>query len=124
FAVEKVQRHIRDAVEKGAAAEVHTQALTGKGYFVQPAVLSGVTDDMLCMQEETFGPVIPVSAFHTVGEAILRANQTRYGLAAYAFTQDLQEAFALSEGLEYGIVGLNDGLPPTAQAPFGGMKES
>ncbi|WP_080831732.1 NAD-dependent succinate-semialdehyde dehydrogenase [Cohnella massiliensis] len=125
-AVEKVDAHLVDALVKGAKLETPAAdpAAIGKGYFVQPTVLTNVTDDMLCMQEETFGPVAPVATYRTTEEVVRRANASRYGLAAYVFTQDLQEAFAISEGLEYGIVGLNDGLPATAQAPFGGMKES
>lgn len=123
-AVDKVRQHVRDALDKGAELKTSNQPLSGNGYFVQPAVLSNVNDEMLCMQEETFGPVAPIASYRTTEEVIQRANQTRYGLAAYVFTQDLQEAFTISEGLEYGIVGLNDGLPATAQAPFGGMKES
>ena len=81
-------------------------------------------DTMLCMNEETFGPVAPVAKFKTVDEVIERANNTPYGLAAYIFTKDISQAFQISEALEYGIIGLNDGLPSVAQAPFGGFKES
>ncbi len=123
-AVEKVQLHLQDARDKGASVVASVELEHDKGYFVQPTILSQVTDDMLCMQEETFGPVAPIATYATTEEVIERANRTRYGLAAYVFTQDLQEAFAISEGLDYGIVGLNDGVPATAQAPFGGMKES
>lgn len=123
-AVEKVQLHLQDAQAKGASVEALAEPVSGKGYFVQPTILSHVTDEMLCMKEETFGPVAPISTYASTDEVIERANKTPYGLAAYVFTQDLQEAFAISEGLDYGIVGLNDGLPATAQAPFGGMKES
>lgn len=79
---------------------------------------------MKVMQEETFGPVAPVAVFHTLDEVIERANNTSYGLAAYAFTQNLKTAVTLMENLEYGIVGINDSIPTVAQAPFGGMKES
>ena len=79
---------------------------------------------MLCMTEETFGPVAPVAKFKTVEEVIERANNTPYGLVAYIFTKDISQAFQISEALEYGIIGLNDGLPSVAQAPFGGFKES
>ncbi|GBF76585.1 NAD-dependent succinate-semialdehyde dehydrogenase [Paenibacillus sp. 598K] len=123
-AVEKMNRHVGDAVEHGATVAARVQAPEGPGYFVEPAVLTGVTDEMLCMREETFGPLLPVTTYQTTEEVIRRANDSRYGLSAYVFTQDLKEAFEISEGLEYGIVGLNDGLPATAQAPFGGMKES
>lgn len=76
------------------------------------------------MNEETFGPVAPVAKFKTVEEVIERANNTPYGLVAYIFTKDISQAFQISEALEYGIIGLNDGLPSVAQAPFGGFKES
>lgn len=123
-AVEKVQQHIQDAKEKGAKAIVVEQTIEDKGYFVEPTVLVNVDDDMLCMKEETFGPVIPITTFETVEEVVERANNTPYGLAAYVSTQDLKEAITISEQLEFGIIGLNDGFPATAQAPFGGMKES
>lgn len=123
-AVEKVTRHVGDAIERGATIAARVPAPQGPGYFVEPAVLTGVTDDMLCMSEETFGPLLPVTTYQTTEEVIRRANDSRYGLSAYVYTQNLKEAFEISEGLEYGIVGLNDGLPATAQAPFGGMKES
>lgn len=123
-AVDKVKEHLRDALAKGAKLVTPEDPVSGKGYFVRPAVLTDVSDDMLCMREETFGPIAPIATYRTTEEVLKRANSTPYGLAAYAFTRDLQEAFKFSEGLEYGIVGLNDGLPATAQAPFGGMKES
>ena len=123
-AVDKVQRHLQDALGHGAKLEFQQERVQGSGYFVSPAVLSDVHEEMLCMREETFGPIVPVASFRTTEEVIRRANDTRYGLAAYVFSQDLKESFEICEGLEYGIVGLNDGLPATAQAPFGGMKES
>ncbi len=123
-AIEKVQRHIDDAVSKGATIISGHQVEEGKGYFMQPLILSGVTDQMVCMQEETFGPVAPVSSYKDDEEVIHRANNTPYGLAAYVHTQSLKKAFYFSENLEFGIVGVNDALPSTAQAPFGGMKES
>ena len=123
-AVDKVTRHVGDAIERGATVAARVSAPDGPGYFVEPAVLTGVTDEMLCMREETFGPLLPVTTYQTTEEVIRRANDSRYGLSAYVYTQNLKEAFEISEGLEYGIVGLNDGLPATAQAPFGGMKES
>ena len=123
-AVDKVQNHIQDAKQKGAEVIVVEQAIEEKGYFVEPTVLVNVKDDMLCMKEETFGPVIPITTFETLVEVIERANNTQYGLAAYINTQDIKEAITLSEKLEFGIIGINDGLPATAQAPFGGMKES
>lgn len=124
-AVDKVEKHVKDAVEKGA--EVTTggkRANVGAGHFFEPTVIKGATDDMLCFQEETFGPVIPVSTFKTVDEAIQRANNTPYGLAAYVFTEKMNEAIYLMDRLQFGIVGINDGSTSAAQAPFGGYKES
>src|SRR5690606_10939375 len=123
-AVDKVNRHVADALNKGASCAVQISAPDGPGYFVQPALLTGVTDEMLCMREETFGPIVPVTTYQTTEEVIQRANDSSYGLSAYVFTQNLKEAIEISEKLDYGIVGLNDGLPATAQAPFGGVKES
>ncbi|RDU38317.1 succinate-semialdehyde dehydrogenase (NADP(+)) [Neobacillus piezotolerans] len=123
-AIEKVKGQIDDAISKGAKAIRGPKADERKGFFIEPVILSGATDDMACMREETFGPVAPVSTFSDDAEAVRRANNTPYGLAAYVFTKSLQKAFYYSENLEYGIVGVNDPLPATAQAPFGGMKES
>lgn len=123
-AVGKVQNHVQDALEKGAQAIVIEQKIEDKGYFVEPTLLVNVNDEMLCMREETFGPVIPISTFDTIEEVVERANNTPYGLAAYLSTQDLKEAMTISEQLDFGIIGLNDGFPAVAQAPFGGMKES
>lgn len=123
-AIEKVYGQIDDAISKGAEAIKGPKPDGLKGFFVEPVILAGATDDMACMREETFGPVAPVSTFTDDEEAVRRANNTQYGLAAYVFTQSLKKAFYYSENLEYGIVGVNDPLPATAQAPFGGMKES
>ncbi|MBM7607422.1 succinate-semialdehyde dehydrogenase/glutarate-semialdehyde dehydrogenase [Lysinibacillus composti] len=124
-AVKKVKDHLEDAVNKGASLEIGGESVPSeKGYFVTPAVLTNVSDDMKCMTEETFGPIAPITTYKTNQEVIERANNSPYGLAAYIFTQDLAEAIEISEGVEYGIVGLNDGVPSTAQAPFGGFKES
>ncbi|CAH0319469.1 Succinate-semialdehyde dehydrogenase [NADP(+)] [Peribacillus simplex] len=124
-AVSKVLSQLDDAKQKGANVAVGGKALEDKdGFFVEPTVLTGVTDDMLCMYEETFGPIAPITTFKTTEEVIERANNTPFGLAAYVFSDNLTEAIEISEGLEYGIVGLNDGLPSVAQAPFGGFKES
>ena len=91
---------------------------------MNPAVITNATDDMLCMNEETFGPLAPIATFKTAEEVIGRANNTPYGLAAYVYTENLSQAFTITDQLEYGIVGLNDALPSVAQAPFGGMKQS
>ncbi|MDM5334237.1 NAD-dependent succinate-semialdehyde dehydrogenase [Ureibacillus composti] len=124
-AVKKVKDHLEDAVNKGASLEIGGESVPSeKGYFITPAVLTNVSDDMKCMTEETFGPIAPITTYKTNQEVIERANNSPYGLAAYIFTQDLAEAIEISEGVEYGIVGLNDGVPSTAQAPFGGFKES
>lgn len=124
-ALEKVKEHLKDAEEKGGKVLYGGRPLEGEnGYFIEPAIIGHATDEMLCMKEETFGPVAPVTTFKTIEEAIERANNTPYGLAAYVFTKDLSKAIQISEQLEYGIVGLNDGLPSVAQAPFGGFKES
>lgn len=124
-AVLKVQEHIEDAVQKGGELLYGGQQVTElDGHFIQPTVIGLANDTMLCMTEETFGPVAPVAKFKTVKEVIERANNTPYGLAAYIFTKDISQAFQISEALEYGIIGLNDGLPSVAQAPFGGFKES
>jgi succinate-semialdehyde dehydrogenase / glutarate-semialdehyde dehydrogenase len=121
-AIEKVQKHVEDAVNKGASI-----AYGGKGkggLYFEPTVLTNVTDDMLCMKDETFGPVAPITTFKTEDEAIGRANDSIYGLAAYVFTENITQGIRISEQLEYGIVGLNDGMPSTPQAPFGGFKQS
>lgn len=123
-AVRKVRHQIDDALSKGATLHGEPTVEGATGYFLNPVVLSDVTDEMVCMQEETFGPIAPVSTFSDDREAVRRANDTPYGLAAYVFTQSLKKAFWFSENLEYGIVGINDGAPSVAQAPFGGMKES
>ncbi|MDQ0232540.1 NAD-dependent succinate-semialdehyde dehydrogenase [Metabacillus malikii] len=121
-AIEKVQQHIDDAVKKGAKIETGGKLIDG--LYFEPTVLSGVKDDMLCMVEETFGPVAPVCKFTTDEEVIDRANDTIYGLAAYVFTENINRGLKATEQLEYGIIGLNDGLPSTPQAPFGGLKQS
>jgi succinate-semialdehyde dehydrogenase/glutarate-semialdehyde dehydrogenase len=118
----KVEAHVTDAIEKGA--HVLTGGRPIEGLFFQPTVLTGVTPGMLVMQEETFGPVAPVLTFRADAEAVRLANDTPYGLAAYLWTNDLGRAYHVAEALDYGIVGVNDGVPATAQAPFGGMKNS
>ena len=122
-AVRKVKEHVEDAIQNGGQllteAEFHQE-----GLFVKPIVIGNVKDSMLCMNEETFGPLAPIVTFKTKDEAIQQANNSSYGLAAYVFTQNLSNAVSIAEELQYGIVGLNDGLPSVAQAPFGGMKQS
>ncbi|WP_027893919.1 NAD-dependent succinate-semialdehyde dehydrogenase [Calidithermus chliarophilus] len=120
--LEKVRSHVEDAKAKGAT--VLTGGEPAGGLFFAPTVLSGVREGMRILTEETFGPVAPVITFETEEEAIRAANDTPYGLAAYLWTRDLGRAIRVAERLEYGIVGVNDAVPSTAQAPFGGVKQS
>lgn len=122
-AVRKVMEHVEDAIQNDG--ELLTDSITEQdSLFVKPIVIGNAHDEMLCMREETFGPLAPIATFKTKEEVIARANNTPYGLAAYVFTQNITDAVTIAEELQYGIVGLNDGLPSVAQAPFGGMKES
>jgi succinate-semialdehyde dehydrogenase/glutarate-semialdehyde dehydrogenase len=123
-AVLKVEEHIADAVGKGARIVIGGKRHTLGGQFFQPTVLSNVTADMKVAKEETFGPVAPLFKFRTEKEAIQMANDTEFGLASYFFARDMARVWRVSEGLEYGIVGINTGLISTEVAPFGGMKES
>jgi len=127
-AIQKVERHVEDAVAKGATVETggslaRREDLRGGLYF-EPTVLSKVDDQMLVAREETFGPVAPVLTFTDDDDVVRRANSTPYGLAAYFFTTDYRRAFRVAEGLEYGAVGVNDATTAAVQAPFGGFKES
>ena len=121
-ALHKVQDHVGDAVAKGAHVVTGGSAL--EGTYFQPTVLSDVRPGMRILEEETFGPVAPVIRFGDESEALRMANASPVGLAAYLWTKDLSRAFRVSEALEYGIVGVNDGVPSTPQAPFGGVKYS
>lgn len=120
--LEKVKAHVEDALQKGAKIVTGGHALDG--LYFEPTVLSGITSDMRLMSEETFGPVAPIMAFDTEAEAVRLANDTPYGLAAYFYTNDLSRAFKVAEALEYGIIGVNDGVPSTPYVPFGGVKQS
>jgi succinate-semialdehyde dehydrogenase/glutarate-semialdehyde dehydrogenase len=121
-AMQKVERHVADAVERGAELLVGGARLEGQ--FFEPSVLVGVTADMAMSCEETFGPVAGIARFATEEEAVRIANDTPYGLAAYFFSQRLARVTRVAEALEYGIVGVNTGLISTEVAPFGGVKES
>ncbi len=123
-AVEKVQRHIADAVAGGARVVQGGEPHELGGTFFQPTLLTGVRGDMLVAREETFGPLAPVIAFETEEEAVDLANDTEFGLAAYFFTQDLGRTWRVGEALEFGVVGINTGLISYEGAPFGGVKES
>ncbi|HEX6441044.1 MAG TPA: NADP-dependent succinate-semialdehyde dehydrogenase [Stellaceae bacterium] len=123
-AIEKVEAHIADAVKKGAKVALggHRHALGGS--FFEPTVLTDVTTDMVVTKEETFGPVAPLYRFKTDEEAVKMANDTEFGLAAYFYSRDIGRIWRVAEQLEYGIVGINEGIISTEIAPFGGMKES
>jgi succinate-semialdehyde dehydrogenase/glutarate-semialdehyde dehydrogenase len=121
---EKVSELVQDAVGRGAHAIVGGQSRDGAGYFYDPTVLSDVPDDARLLHEEIFGPVAPVKGFASEEEAIAAANDTEYGLVAYVYTRDLKRALRVIEGLETGMVGLNQGMVSNAAAPFGGIKQS
>lgn len=121
-AVEKVQEHIDDAVSKGASVITGGKHIGGN--FFEPTILRDVTTDMKVTREETFGPVAPLFRFKTEAEAIQMANDTEFGLACYFYTRDIGRVWRVGEGLEYGIVGINEGIISTEVAPFGGVKES
>jgi succinate-semialdehyde dehydrogenase/glutarate-semialdehyde dehydrogenase len=120
----KVAELVEDAVRKGARAVVGGSALDGAGYFYEPTVLADVTPEARVLKEEIFGPVAPVASFGSDEEAIAAANDTEYGLVAYVFTRDIKRALRVCEGLETGMIGLNQGMVSNAGAPFGGVKQS
>ena len=123
-AVEKVEEHIQDAVSKGAKVISGGSRHDLGGTFFQPTVLAEVNTDMKVTKEETFGPVAPLYRFDTEEQALEMANDTEFGLAAYFYSRDIGRIWRVMEGLEYGIVGINEGIISTEVAPFGGMKES
>jgi succinate-semialdehyde dehydrogenase / glutarate-semialdehyde dehydrogenase len=123
-AVEKVERLLDDAVSKGAQVAAGGKRHALGGTFFEPTVVKNLTSDMAMASEEIFGPVAPLFRFDTEEEAIRLANDTRYGLAAYFYTRDVGRVMRVSEALEYGIVGINEGIISTENAPFGGVKES
>jgi succinate-semialdehyde dehydrogenase / glutarate-semialdehyde dehydrogenase len=115
---------VQDAVRQGARVLCGGRPLERKGFFFEPTVLADVPAGARCWHEEIFAPVAPVTAFDTEAEAIRLANDTAHGLSAYAFTRDMGRMFRLAEQLEAGMIGINDGLPTTSNAPFGGVKQS
>lgn len=123
-AVKKVEEHIHDALSKGARIITGGNRHTLGGNFFQPTILADVAHDSLIFHEETFGPVAPLFKFSTEKEAIELANDTPFGLASYFYSRDLARVFRVAEALEYGIVGINEGLISTPEAPFGGVKQS
>jgi succinate-semialdehyde dehydrogenase/glutarate-semialdehyde dehydrogenase len=123
-AVEKVEDHIGNAVTLGAKVIQGGQRHTLGGTFFEPTVLTEVTANMKIAQEETFGPVAPLFRFKAEKEAIALANDTPFGLASYFYTRNLGRAWRIAEALEYGMVGINEGIISSVVAPFGGIKES
>jgi succinate-semialdehyde dehydrogenase/glutarate-semialdehyde dehydrogenase len=120
----KVAELVEDAKSKGAKVLVGGSQVDGAGYFYEPTVLSDIPSEARLLREEIFGPVAPVAGFGSEEEAIAAANDTEYGLVAYVFTRDIKRALRVCEGLETGMIGLNQGLVSNAGAPFGGVKQS
>lgn len=123
-AVIKLEQLVSDASQNGGRIVAGGQRHPLGGTYFEPTIIANATDDMLIAREEAFGPIAPIFKFETEAEVIARANATEYGLAAYFYTRSLGCAFRVSRALEYGIVGVNDGLVTTEVAPFGGVKES
>lgn len=123
-AIEKVERHLKDATDKGARVLVGGKRHALGGTFFEPTVVADVTQEMAVAREETFGPVAPIFRFETEDDVIAYANDTEFGLAAYFYARDVGRVFRVAEALEYGMVGINSGLISTELAPFGGVKES
>ena len=121
-ALQKVQRHVQDAVAKGGKVLAGGKALQGQ--FFEPTLITEATADMLCAQEETFGPFAPVFRFKTEQEVVGMANDTIYGLACYFYSRDIGRMYRVSEALEFGMVGVNVGVLATEHVPFGGVKQS
>ncbi|MFO0647388.1 MAG: NAD-dependent succinate-semialdehyde dehydrogenase [Polyangiales bacterium] len=121
---DRVARMVDGSVAMGARVVTGASIPDRKGYFYSPTILADVPRDAPALREELFGPVMPVVPFETIDEALAMANDTEYGLAAYVWTRDLRAATKLSEGLDFGMVGVNDWYPVTPEAPFGGVKQS
>jgi succinate-semialdehyde dehydrogenase/glutarate-semialdehyde dehydrogenase len=123
-AVARAIEHVQDAVSGGGKLLCGGNRGNGPGFFFEPTVLSDVARSALCMFEETFAPIAPITPFDSENEAVELANGSNYGLSAYVFTEDYKRMFRLADVLDVGIIGINDGLPTTSQCPFGGMKQS
>jgi succinate-semialdehyde dehydrogenase / glutarate-semialdehyde dehydrogenase len=121
-AVAKVKEHIADALAKGGKLAAGGKPMGGN--FFEPTIITGVTEDMAVAREETFGPVAPLFRFKTEEEVIEAANDTEFGLACYFYTRDIGRVWRVGEALEYGMIGINEGIMSTAEVPFGGVKES
>jgi succinate-semialdehyde dehydrogenase/glutarate-semialdehyde dehydrogenase len=127
-AVEKIERHVQDALSRGAVLltggrRLHDDVANGPNYYA-PTVLGNATTDMALSCEETFGPVVPLFCFETEDEVVQKANDTPFGLAAYFYARDIARVWRVADRLETGIVGINEGLVSSEAAPFGGVKES
>ena len=123
-AVDKIERHVQDAVARGAKVVVGGRRLDLGANWYAPTVLIDATPEMDCACEETFGPVVPVTRFDDEAAVVAEANATPYGLAAYFYTQDARRIWRVAEALETGIVGINEGALAAEAAPFGGVKHS
>jgi succinate-semialdehyde dehydrogenase/glutarate-semialdehyde dehydrogenase len=123
-AIHKVEEHVADALAKGGTLLTGGKRHALGGNYYEPTIIRDVTPDMLVAREETFGPVAPIFRFKTEEEAIAMANNTEFGLACYFYTRDIGRVWRVGEALEYGMVGINEGIISTAEAPFGGVKES
>jgi succinate-semialdehyde dehydrogenase/glutarate-semialdehyde dehydrogenase len=123
-AVQKVEEHVADMVAHGGRVLTGGERIGNAGTFFAPTVIAGAKREMKVFREETFGPLAPLFRFETEAEAVEMANATQYGLACYFYTRDLGRMFRVKDALEYGIVGINEGIISTEVAPFGGVKES
>ncbi|MEM1007267.1 MAG: NAD-dependent succinate-semialdehyde dehydrogenase, partial [Pseudomonadota bacterium] len=123
-AVAKVEEHIQDVTNKGGAVLIGGLPHDLGGTFFQPTIVTGVTQDMLVAQDETFGPLAPLFKFEDEDDVIAMANDTIFGLASYFYAKDLSRVYKVAEALEYGIVGVNTGIISTEVGPFGGVKQS
>ncbi|WP_367404822.1 NAD-dependent succinate-semialdehyde dehydrogenase [Kocuria marina] len=121
---DSVAEFVQDALDNGAEAVVGGKAVDGPGYFFEPTLLTGVTEQCRVFKEEIFGPVAPVITFKDEDDAVRLANATEYGLASYVFTEDISRALRIGDRIEYGLLGMNVGVISNAAAPFGGVKES
>jgi succinate-semialdehyde dehydrogenase/glutarate-semialdehyde dehydrogenase len=123
-AVAKVEAHLGDVTEKGGTLVTGGKRASNGGFFFEPTLVTGVTQQMAVAREETFGPLAPLFRFDDVEDVIAMANDTIYGLAAYFYARDLSRVTRVAEALEYGIVGVNTGIISSEVAPFGGVKQS